>query len=255
MTGEESQHIERRRLADQVADRLMHLIAEGTFKAGDRLPSEPQLMRQFRVGRSSIREAVGALSLLGLVTVRPGQGTHVAPFPSEKGAGLCGLLALGPGKVRELVEARVELEGALARLAAKRASAAELAEIRRQHLNLKNTGASGQLINADLAFHTALAKASHNSVLITFFSEIALPVKHWMEQKARFDWGYDQVFEQHREILEALENRDADGAETALKHHLLSTGEKLAAALLPDHCRDLGQPAGTPSPANPEPTL
>ena len=64
--------VERKRLADQVADTLMNMIANGTFNPGDRLPSEPELMKQFNVGRSSIREAIGALSLVGLLTVRPG---------------------------------------------------------------------------------------------------------------------------------------------------------------------------------------
>ena len=84
--------VERRRLADQVADQLMALIADGKLKPGDRLPSELELMKQFQVGRSSIREAIGALSLIGLVTVKPGQGTHVADFSPEGDANRIGLI-------------------------------------------------------------------------------------------------------------------------------------------------------------------
>ena len=72
--------LKRKRLADQVADHLMALIAGGELKPGDRLPPEPELMKQFQVGRSSIREAIGALSLVGLVSVKAGQGTHVTGF-------------------------------------------------------------------------------------------------------------------------------------------------------------------------------
>ena len=109
--GQGSFKLERKRLADQIIDKLASMIATGELKPGDKLPSEPELMKNFGVGRSSIREAVGALSLIGLVTVRPGHGTHVA-VPSEesqsKPIGL--MLTVGRDKIRELVEARLIIE-------------------------------------------------------------------------------------------------------------------------------------------------
>ena len=75
--------LERKRLTDQIIDRLVDMIEKGNFKPGDKLPPEPELMELFGVGRSSIREAINALSLFGLLTVRPGQGTHVAVFSEE----------------------------------------------------------------------------------------------------------------------------------------------------------------------------
>ena len=235
----QSFQIQRKRLADQVADRLMQQIADGTLKSGDRLPSEPELMKQFDVGRSSIREAIGALSLTGILTVRPGQGTHVAGFSSSSDCTPIGLLAIGPEKVRELVEARVELEGVIARLAAQRATQKDLQNIRSAHLELYEALSKKEtLINADIAFHSAVAKASHNDVLIKFFTEMRQPTRHWMKQKAKFDWGYEKVYEQHDQILKAIEAKDGPGSEAALKAHLHSTGEKLVAALLENqsHC-------------------
>lgn len=229
----QSLQIKRKRLADQVADRLMQLIADGTFKAGDRLPSEPELMKQFDVGRSSIREAIGALSLTGILKVRPGQGTHVAEFSPSTGSKPIGLLAIGPEKVRELVEARVELEGVIARLAAQRATQEDLQDIRNAHQQLHDALLNKEtLIKPDIEFHSAVAKACHNDVLIKFFSEMRQPTKHWMKQKAKFDWGYEKVYEQHDYIIKAIEAKDGPGAEAALKAHLLSTGEKLVAAIL-----------------------
>ena len=236
MAQEKQFQVDRRRLADQIAERLMRLIEDGTFKAGDRLPSEPNLMKLFNVGRSSIREAIRALSLTGVLTVRPGQGTHVATFSSETSGKTIGLLALGPEKVRELVEARVELEGIIARLAAERAKTEEIDQIRKAHQALKEPVTdTDKLIKYDLAFHIAIAKACHNSVLIKFFSEMRQPTIHWMEQKAKFDWGYKKVYEQHDLIMKAIEARNGQLAEDALKAHLLSTGEKLVAAILEDN--------------------
>ena len=227
--------VERKRLADQIADTLMNMIGNGTFNPGDRLPSEPELMKQFNVGRSSIREAIGALSLVGLLTVRPGQGTHVANFSPDSRLKSFGLLGIGREKVRELVEARIELETVIIRLAAKRATAEDLAEIKEKHLALKTSLKNKkEPIEPDLDFHMAVAKACHNSVLIKFLSEMRQPTRHWMEQKAKFDWGYEKVFEQHETILQAIETGNGPVAEDALKAHLQSTGEKLVASILGD---------------------
>ena len=233
MVQEKQYQVERRRLADQIADRLIKMIGDGTLKAGDRLPSEPELMKQFNVGRSSIREAIGALSLTGVLTVRPGQGTHVASFSSATSSTTVGLLGIGPEKVQELVEARIELESIIARLAAERATREEIDEIREAHNALGDSVTKNEeLIKRDLRFHIAIAKACHNSVLIKFFSEMRQPTRNWMEQKAKYDWGYQKVYEQHDLIVKAIEARDSTQAEQALRTHLQSTGEKLVAAIL-----------------------
>lgn len=231
----EGVQLERKRLADQIADTLMDMIGNGTISPGDRLPSEPELMKQFNVGRSSIREAIGALSLVGLLTVRPGQGTHVASFTPDSRLKSFGLLGIGREKVRELVEARIELETIIVRLAAERATAEDLAEIRAKHLAVKTALKNNDgPIGPDLDFHMAIAKSCHNSVLIKFLSEMRQPTRHWMEQKAKFDWGYEKVYEQHETIVKAIETGDGAGAEEALESHLQSTGEKLVASILED---------------------
>ena len=226
--------IERKRLADQIIERLAEMIAVGDLKPGDKLPSEPELMKQFGVGRSSVREAIGALSLIGLVTVRPGQGTHVVAPSEESSTKPIGLmLSIGKDKIRELIEARIELEQIIVRLAAKNATTEDIEEIKRHHKILKPPLTIGRkAIWADLAFHAAMAKSSHNSVLVRFLSELRQPMRHWMEQKAKHDWGYEKVYEQHNAIVEAIEARDGDRAQAALREHLESTGEKLVAAIL-----------------------
>jgi GntR family transcriptional repressor for pyruvate dehydrogenase complex len=227
--------IERKRLSDQIIQNIIAMIANGELKPGDKLPPEPQLMDQFGVGRSSIREAIGALELIGLITVRPGHGTHITASPDRVQSTSIGLslMAIGHDKLRELVEARVELEQIIVRLAAERATKEDLTELKAQHKKLTDAVKSGRkLIYADLGFHTALAKASHNSVLMRFLNELRQPMRHWMEQKAKYDWGYDQVIEQHQTILNALEAHDPVTAQSAMRMHLEMAGEKLASAIL-----------------------
>ena len=226
--------IERKRLADQIIEKLAAMIAVGDLKPGEKLPSEPELMKSFGVGRSSVREAIGALSLVGLITVRHGDGTYVAETSEESQTKPIGLmLAVGRNKIRELVEARIIIEKATVQLAAELATDEEIDEIIHQHNLLKPPLHNDKKsIQADISFHTAIAKASHNSVLIRFLSELRQPMKHWMEQKAKHDWGYEKVYDQHNEIVEAIKSRDADRAQSSMRKHLESTGEKLVAAIL-----------------------
>ncbi|MDC7218271.1 MAG: FadR/GntR family transcriptional regulator [Spirochaetales bacterium] len=223
-----------RRLSDQVVDSLIAMIASGELKPGDKLPPEPQLMSQFGVGRSSIREAIGALELIGLLAVRPGDGTTVkdsASMIESRAVGLS-LLTIGQGAIRELVEARAELEVSMAGFAAERASDEDIDAIREQHERIVRPRCSGrEFIAADMGFHSAIAAASHNLVLVRFFSEIRQPVLHWMEQKTRYDWGREMVAEEHGAIVDAIAARDAGAARAAMRKHIVRAGDKLIAAM------------------------
>lgn len=229
-------HIERKHLKDQIIDQLIAMIADGKLKPGDKMPSETALMEQFGVGRSSLREAIGALSLIGMLTVRPGHGTHVASSEEEPLLSKplrWGMFMGWQEKLHEFIEARITIEQTLVGMAAERATEEDLAEIRRGLNMLKSLKLTKRkAIQADLVFHTAIANASHNSVLARFLEELRQPVKNWMEQKASLFGGYDRVYEQHEKILDALQARDPVMAKKAMREHLEAVGERLTAALL-----------------------
>lgn len=228
-------HIERKRLKDQIIDKLMAMMADGKLKPGDKLPSETALMELFGVGRSSLREAIGALSLIGMLTVRPGHGTHVAPATNDSPANPLrwGMFMSWREKLHEFIEARITLEQTLVGFAAERATEADIAEIRKGLNMLKAPKLTKRMaIQADLVFHTAIANASHNSVLTRFLEELRQPVRSWMEQKASLFGGYDSVFEQHEAIFDAIQAHDAAKAQKAMRSHLEAVGERLTAALL-----------------------
>jgi GntR family transcriptional repressor for pyruvate dehydrogenase complex len=230
-----STQIEKRRLTDLVIDQLVSMITKGKLKAGDKLPPEPELMKRFGVGRGSLREAIGALSLIGLLTVRPGSGTQVSMSSSEFLAKpfRLGLFMFWEDKLHELIEARIAFEQITVGMAAERRTEEDLAEIRHHQGTLKAAKRSGKKsIQADLQFHIALAKASHNSIMIRFLEELRQPMRKWMEQKASLVGGYESVVEQHDAIVRAIEDADAERAKTALKEHLESVGERLTAILL-----------------------
>lgn len=247
--------LEKKRLTDQIIDHFVSLLTSGKLRRGDRLPPEHVLMKQFGVGRSSLREAIGALSLVGLLTVRPGRGTHVNMSADEFLAKPLrwGLSMIGRDRVHELIEARIALEQTIVGFAAKRATKEDLTEIRYWHNQLRSMRRPGRKgIQADLSFHAALAKASHNDVLRRFQAELRQPLRSWMEQKAALVRGYDLTISQHEAILKAVEARDVEGAEAAMRAHLESVGERLLAALLQREPRASDIRAGTGDTSTPD---
>ena len=132
-------------LADTLAQRLQRRIAAGKFRTGERLPTESELMRMFGVGRSTVREAVRMLSDRGFLNVRQGAGTFVAA-PAASDALV--EQRLRRADIRELDEVRKILEAAIV----ERAAAAEAGDLER-------------CIAADIAFHAAIAEATHNKIL------------------------------------------------------------------------------------------
>ena len=132
-------------LADTLAQRLQRRIAAGKFRTGERLPTESELMRMFGVGRSTVREAVRMLSDRGFLNVRQGAGTFVAA-PAASDALV--EQRLRRADIRELDEVRKILESLLAQ----RGAAAEAGDLER-------------CIAADIAFHAAIAEATHNEIL------------------------------------------------------------------------------------------
>jgi len=214
--------VEKRRLTEEIVDRLVSLIASGELKQGDKLPPERTLMKQLGVGRSSLREAIGALSLMGVITVRPGSGTYLTLSPEKFLAKPLGWgIPMGRGRVQDLIEARRILEQAIVALATERASEAEIAEVK-QHLSHMNANRRNlrKVINADMAFHASLAKASHNDVLQSLFLQIRNLLRSFTEKILLVPGAYDSVISGHGKIFSAIEARDVEGARSALNRHL-----------------------------------
>ena len=235
--------IERRRLTDLIIDQIVTSISNGKLKSGDRLPAEPTLMRQFGVGRGTLREAIGALSLIGVVSVEQGRGTFVTLLPDrfmEKPLSW-GLMA-GQERIEEIIEARLAVETAIAGLAAEKATKDDLIKIKslQEELKFKKKYAR-KGIRTDLAFHLALAEASHNSILKRFFTQLQHPINQWLEQ-AYTTWGaHDTAVEHHDRILSAVEMHDAEKAKQAMHDHVKWAGENLDFSIFKRH----GRPGAT----------
>jgi GntR family transcriptional repressor for pyruvate dehydrogenase complex len=217
--------IRRRRLYEDVASRLEAMIQGGELGPGDPLPSERELMRLFRVGRPAIREALFALSKMGLVEVRNGARPRVtrptAGVVVDSLAGAARHLLAAPDGVRSFQEARRFFEIGLARHAAMFATADDRRALARA---LEANRAALDDVRAfertDVAFHFVLAVAPRNPI----FTAIHEAIVAWLtEQRTISLVSPGQRFialRAHEAICDAVAKRDPDLAERAMRDHL-----------------------------------
>lgn len=181
----ENSIIQKKSLAEEVAKHLQSQITEGKLKEGEKLSTEPELMKKFGVGRSTIREAVKMLVNMGLLKVQQGRGTFVQkqillnePFEQR----------LKRADIQELHEVRKILEAAIAERAAKRCTEEDLKEIQEYILQRKLFAETNQLekcIEADINFHVAIAKATHNEILFEIYKNASIHLQK----------GYQLIYE------------------------------------------------------------
>ena len=215
------QAVKARRLYLQVADQLRDLIRQGTPAPGERLPAERALAEQFGVGRPTVREAMIALEIAGLVQIRSGSGVYVLE-PTDKAAPITTDQGHGPF---EILEARMLFEAEACALAAQRVSDAQLQELdavltEMEQENLQQTVTE----KADEKFHRLIAAASGNSAIASTVDWL-WQLRNESEISTRFhervrSEGSRPIIEDHRRILKALQQRDAPAAKRAMRKHL-----------------------------------
>ncbi len=201
---------------EQVADRIAADIRAGRFAPGERLPSERDLARRLEVGRASVREAIAALQVSGLIETRPGSGSFVAANAPERPR------ERHDSSPSDLLEARALLEPAVARLAAQRGGPD--AEI--EALLAAMEGADGDAWNdCDRRFHQRIAGLTGNPVLVDLADHIAAVMDEPLWQRLRDDSiavpGRTTIhLAEHRMIYEAIAEGDADAAELYAAQHI-----------------------------------
>ncbi len=218
------QTVEPLRLYRQIAGQIAALIDSGEFRAGARLPAERELAALLGVSRTSVREAIISLEIAGLVEVRVGTGIFVtagAPLERHRRAREAG--DGGPGPF-ELLAARKLVEGEIAALAAKKATAADIAALRRSVLRMEaNVGEFPMREASDREFHVGLAKATGNGSLELVVLELwNQRAEMWRRTQEHFHTRKlaDKTLGDHAAILEAVAGHDSDAARIAMHRHL-----------------------------------
>ena len=219
-------------LPEQIAHRLVALISERRLRPGDRLPPERELAATMGVSRASLREALRALSLIGVTEMRQGAGNYVAaldPGTLMRPLGL--VLALSDAGFDELFEARKLVEPRLAWLAAERATDAEIARLAEcAEASAAGVGNDDAFMRADLELHGIIAAAARNAILARVVGSLAgLGVASRMAT-THLAGMQEQVVHDHRRIAEAIAARDAEAAGAAMLAHLEDVERRRLAA-------------------------
>ena len=214
------------RLYQDIARQLIAELREGKNQVGSRLPAEREMAQRYNVSRPTVREAIIALEVQGLVEVRIGSGAYVLRLPGKDDIPGFNITAF------ELTEARLLFESEAAALAASEASEAEIAQIAElvdeiAHENLDPKGSD----RADRAFHLAIARATRNGAIYDTVEKLwnlraNSPESALLHVKAR-SANIKPVVEEHTAILEALKARDPAAARVAMRTHLAAVLDSL----------------------------
>jgi DNA-binding FadR family transcriptional regulator len=217
------QSIEPRRLYRQIADQIRTLIKSGEFPAGARLPPERDLAKQLGVSRPSVREALIALEVEGLVEVRIGSGIYVQPPSVNKAAHGLHEAEAGPF---ELLRARYVIESECAALAAKSAKKGQVQAIADALDAMQHEMTSGehQPLHSDRLFHMRIVEATGNGALVAvvqmLWEERTGPLYQQLEHHYDSPALWVAAMAEHRAVLKAINAKDASGARAAMQRHL-----------------------------------
>lgn len=209
-------------LSKSVSDDLLARITRGEYKAGDRLPSEHDLMREYGVGRNTVREAMQSLRTLGLVEIRPRLGARVLAGRAENALASSAVSALLRDQtVQELYEVRLILEPAAAERAATHRTDDDLAAMRRARMHFRLAYEMDDPVwEADIEFHQAIAEASGNAVLARILSPMSDVLRNARRATNAIPAAVQLAYEQHEEIATAIERRDGEQARRAMTAHI-----------------------------------
>ncbi|MDR3373558.1 MAG: transcriptional regulator NanR [Ancalomicrobiaceae bacterium] len=221
--------IVRRKLSDEVTERLKALITSGRLQPGETLPSERELMERYQVGRPAIREALQTLNSFGLIVTMRGERSRVCQVTAKSifqqmDNAVHMMFATSPASLDHLKEARLFFERGMVREAAKNATEDQLAKLRAivaaQRANLGNMEV---FIAADTEFHAQIAAISGNPIyesvgaaMLKWLKAYHTDMLIWVSREAR-------TLEEHESILRQIELRDPDAAEREMVQHLERT--------------------------------
>jgi DNA-binding FadR family transcriptional regulator len=206
----------RKSLVDQAIDRLREAIGSGEWPVGQRIPSEPELIRSLGVARNTMREAVRALAHAGVLDVRHGDGTYVRARTETEGV-LMRRAELTP--LLDVVTVRRGLEVEAARQAAERRTPEDLTRL----TDLSRSPDAGSLdhrVQRAVEFHTALVDASHNPLLIELYRAMTRSIAAAVHQATADPALSDVGTREHEELLAAVSEQAPDRAAAAAARHL-----------------------------------
>jgi len=219
-------------ISEEIAKQIMDLISRGELKPGDHLPSERELCKDFGASRSSLREALRCLSIVGVLDARVGEGTSVA-HDGEKFLRkiIEWRLITEQHDIENLLVVRIALEGVSAANTARLATPEQVEKIRRLVNKMQSSLNDEKTFAAlDLEFHIALADASGNTLVSNLIELVRGRLLKALHKVLVVPHALPLAFKEHRAIFEAIERHDPEAARNAMQAHLEAHLQRYTAA-------------------------
>ena len=224
------EQIKRVPIVQQVEEQIRQMIENGTYRPGEKLPAEMGLCQRLGVGRGTIREAFRLLQARGYVEIKPGRGAFVAEHLPGEDVGAVEWLIQNEVELLEGIEIRRALEPMAARRMAERADDQAIEELLRVHGRLMDClhfGNSAQIARMDETFHSAIVQGSGNRLLIGIHQQVNMGMKTFRAKTFQVPQNIRNAVVPHTRIMEAIQARDGDRAENAMRVHLDKVEEDL----------------------------
>ncbi|WP_093337108.1 FadR/GntR family transcriptional regulator [Salibacterium halotolerans] len=208
--------VKRRTLASQVIEQIIGLLMNGQLKAGDKLPSEMELMDMMYVSRPVLREALSSLETLGVIHRKTKEGTFFSNKVGSEPYRI--MLALSVGDIDTIIETRLSQELGLVSLAAEKMSELELKRLE-ETIEIMEA-ADGDYSETDREFHRIIAHSASNSITEGIIDPLLNMYDKTLENIALVDRNKSKTLQQHKDIYQALRNRDPIEAHASMYRHL-----------------------------------
>jgi len=214
--------IDRAGITELVVQRIKELLEQGELKAGSRLPPERDLAEMLNISRPSLRTALKALSVMGIIRAKPGAGTYIAEsLPEVFTEPMRFMTLIHNTSDEELFEARLIIEAGLAELAAERASSSDLRALSDELEAMRETvGDPEQFLVHDVRFHQAIARAAGNKVMSGVMDTVAHLLYSLRRQTIARASSFGEALDWHQKIYEAIRKHDPKRAKEAITGHL-----------------------------------
>src|SRR3977135_2806208 len=214
--------------------KIKELISRGEIAPGSKFPPERELAKEFHVNRASLRQALKVLEIMGVLTQRVGDGTYLsASAETILKEPLDFLILLDDLSHNELFETRLIVEPELAARAAERATVEDLAGLRQAIMAMERSRTNQARLEADVAFHECVFRASGNRICHLLFKVIHRSVLTSMGQLSR-RVSIDRPLSFHKKIYAAIRDRSPQNARSAMQEHILDAQTLLAKTSSPD---------------------
>ncbi len=214
--------IDRAGITELVVQRIKELLERGELKAGSRLPPERELADMLNISRPSLRTALKALSVMGIINAKPGAGTYIAEsLPEVFTEPMRFMTLINNTSDEELFEARRIIEAGLAELAAERAAEEDIKALNVEIDGMRSTTDDPEnYLKHDVRFHQAIARAANNKLMSGVMDTIAQLLFHIRRQTITHASDLEEAIEWHQKIVEAIKKHDPKRAKEMLSGHL-----------------------------------